>query len=105
MAAESASDTSAFSATGRAYVRFALAHPALFRLIFTHLPPAGETVFGDSMAARMLHDKAATATGGGGDLTAPSVTVTASTTQKLNALVVRLSSLGVISLEGSLTLA
>ncbi len=64
MAAESASDTSAFSATGRAYVRFALAHPALFRLIFTHLPPAGETVFGDSMAARMLHDKAATATGG-----------------------------------------
>lgn len=63
-AAGSASDTSAFSATGRAYVRFALAHPALFRLIFTHLPPAGDTVFGESLAARLLHDKAAAATGG-----------------------------------------
>lgn len=54
----------AFGATGRAYVRFALAHPALFRLIFTHLPPAGETVFGQSLAARLLYDKAAAATGG-----------------------------------------
>lgn len=63
-AAESAGGTSAFGATGRAYVRFALAHPALFRLIFTHLPPAGETVFGTSLAARLLQDKAAAATGG-----------------------------------------
>lgn len=63
-AAESAGATSAFGATGRAYVRFALAHPALFRLIFTHLPPAGETVFGTSLAARLLQDKAAAATGG-----------------------------------------
>lgn len=68
-AAGSASDTSAFSATGRAYVRFALAHPALFRLIFTHLPPAGETVFGESLAARLLHDKAAAATGGNAEET------------------------------------
>lgn len=28
----------AFAQTGRAYVRFALAHPSLFRLIFTHTP-------------------------------------------------------------------
>ncbi|ANY20615.1 DNA-binding transcriptional repressor FabR [Tsuneonella dongtanensis] len=28
-----------FAETGRAYVRFALAHPALFRLIFTHGEP------------------------------------------------------------------
>lgn len=68
-AAGSASDTSAFSATGRAYVRFALAHPALFRLIFTHLPPAGETVFGESLAARLLHDKAAATTGGNAEET------------------------------------
>ncbi|WP_338445810.1 TetR/AcrR family transcriptional regulator [Pelagerythrobacter marensis] len=32
-------DRAGFAATGRAYVRFALANPALFRLIFTH----GET--------------------------------------------------------------
>lgn len=64
-AAEAAPDrASAFGATGRAYVRFALAHPALFRLIFSHMPPAGETVFGDSIAARLLHDKAAAATSG-----------------------------------------
>ncbi len=30
-----------FGATGAAYVRFALAHPALFRLIFAHPAPAG----------------------------------------------------------------
>lgn len=64
IAAESVNGVGAFGATGRAYVRFALANPALFRLIFTHLPPAGDTVFGHSLAARLLHDKAATATGG-----------------------------------------
>lgn len=64
-AAESAGGgPGAFGATGRAYVRFALAHPALFRLIFTHLPPPGDTVFGESLAARLLQDKAAAATGG-----------------------------------------
>lgn len=55
-AARAAGDADAFAATGRAYVRFALAHPALFRLIFAYTCPAGETVFGNSMAARMLQD-------------------------------------------------
>ena len=31
-----------FAETGRAYVRFALAHPALFRLIFTRGKPTGD---------------------------------------------------------------
>ncbi len=55
-AARAAGDADAFAATGRAYVRFALAQPALFRLIFAYTCPAGETVFGNSMAARMLQD-------------------------------------------------
>jgi AcrR family transcriptional regulator len=64
-AAEAARGTNAaFAATGRAYVHFALAHPGLFRLIFSHLDPIGETVFGDSLAARMLREKAALAVGG-----------------------------------------
>lgn len=54
----------AFAATGRAYVRFALAHPALFRLAFSQNEPVGETVFGENLAAQMLQDKAALATGG-----------------------------------------
>lgn len=33
------SKTAAFAATGAAYVRFALAHPALFRLMFASAPP------------------------------------------------------------------
>lgn len=37
-AAAKASGSSAFAQTGRAYVRFALAHPNLFRLIFIHTP-------------------------------------------------------------------
>lgn len=60
--AESGSNA-AFGATGRAYVRFALANPGLFRLIFSHLDPLGETVFGDSLAARLLQQKAAQAVG------------------------------------------
>jgi AcrR family transcriptional regulator len=63
-AAEAAGGTAAaFGATGRAYVRFALANPALFRLIFSHLDPLGETVFGDSLAARLLQEKAFEAVG------------------------------------------
>ncbi len=53
----------AFAATGRAYVRFALANPALFRLIFSHSCPEETTVFGDSLAARMLRDNAAAIAG------------------------------------------
>lgn len=44
------------------------------------------------------------ATGGGGDIEVPSTTVSGSTTQTLNALVVRMSSTGSLSLECSLTL-
>jgi AcrR family transcriptional regulator len=64
-AAESANkDADSFAATGRAYVRFALDNPALFRLIFSQCEPIGETVFGDNLAARLLRDKAIHATGG-----------------------------------------
>lgn len=43
--------------------------------------------------------------GGGGDIEVPTVAVSASTTQKLNALIVRMASDGSLSLEASLTLA
>lgn len=51
-----------FAATGRAYVRFALANPAIFRLIFTssaHLQATGEIE-----ALRMLRANAAAASSG-----------------------------------------
>lgn len=49
-----------FGATGAAYVRFALAHPALFRLIFAHPVPPGETAIDKSEdAMRMLRAAAA----------------------------------------------
>lgn len=44
------------------------------------------------------------AAGGGGDIEVASTTVTASTTQTLNALVLRMASTGLLSVEGSLTL-
>lgn len=44
------------------------------------------------------------AVGGGGDIEAPSLTVTAAATQTLNALVLRLASSGALSAEASLTL-
>lgn len=54
-----------FVATGRAYVRFALANPGLFRLVFTHCgtptdsqPPAG------NVPADMLLENAARMSGG-----------------------------------------
>ena len=46
-----------FAATGRAYVRFALANPALFRLIFTS--SAMLQTSGDSEASRLLRANAA----------------------------------------------
>jgi AcrR family transcriptional regulator len=48
-----------FAATGRAYVRFALAHPALFRLTFTHAGIGAASGLGDDDASRMLQDYAA----------------------------------------------
>ncbi len=43
-----------FAATGRAYVRFALANPALFRLTFTHAGVGGDARLGDDEASRQL---------------------------------------------------
>jgi AcrR family transcriptional regulator len=62
-AADAAGPEQAFGATGRAYVRWALANPALFRLVFACNDALGETVFGQSLAARMLQANAAAATG------------------------------------------
>ncbi len=65
LAAEGAANPDeAFAATGRAYVRFALAHPALFRLIFSQCEPVGSTIFGNNLASQMLQDKASLATKG-----------------------------------------
>lgn len=43
-----------FAATGRAYVRFALAHPALFRLTFTHGEYAAAPTHSSDAASRLL---------------------------------------------------
>lgn len=45
-----------FVETGRAYVRFALANPALFRLVFAHADPAHLPVGKVDPASRLLHD-------------------------------------------------
>jgi AcrR family transcriptional regulator len=63
-AADSSGSADAFAATGRAYVRWALANPALFRLTFSQCDRAGQTLFGDNLAAQLLRQKAAGATGG-----------------------------------------
>jgi len=55
--------TEAFSASGRAYVRFALDNPGLFRLTFTH-PEVGIADPSDDAAARLLHDHALRLAGG-----------------------------------------
>ncbi|RZL80400.1 MAG: TetR/AcrR family transcriptional regulator [Sphingomonas sp.] len=51
-----------FAATGRAYVRFALANPAIFRLIFTSYSQLQAT--GEVEALRMLRANAAAASSG-----------------------------------------
>ena len=43
-----------FAATGRAYVRFALAHPALFRLTFAHADHAGSPTSSSDEPSRLL---------------------------------------------------
>jgi AcrR family transcriptional regulator len=62
-AARHASEADAFAATGRAYVRWALANPSLFRLVFGQCREVGRTVFGDNDAARMLRSYAESFTG------------------------------------------
>lgn len=54
-----------FTATGHAYVRFAIAHPGLFRLIFTHAELVGGPELGDNPAGRLL--RANSEALGGGD--------------------------------------
>lgn len=54
-----------FAATGRAYVRFALANPALFRLIFTSSATLQET--GEAEALRLLRANAAATLPGDAD--------------------------------------
>lgn len=63
VAAEATGEDNAFAATGRAYVRWALAHPALFRLVFGRCETVGATVFGENSAAQLLRSYAVTITG------------------------------------------
>lgn len=51
--------TAGFAATGRAYVRFALAHPALFRLAFTHGDHAAAPTESSDEASRLLRSYSA----------------------------------------------
>jgi AcrR family transcriptional regulator len=54
-----------FAATGRAYVRFALAHPALFRLVFAHGDPASIRSGGPDPAGELLHESTVALAGEG----------------------------------------
>lgn len=54
-----------FAETGRAYVRFALAHPALFRLIFAHGDPSDFAGSEPDPARDILEEATASLTGGG----------------------------------------
>jgi len=55
-----------FTETGRAYVRFALAHPALFRLVFAHGEPPGLAAKKTDPAWQLLHDATVELTGSEG---------------------------------------
>ncbi len=68
---------SGFAVLGRAYVRFALSNPGLYRLMFAHHRHAGEALSGgsDGSAARMLREQIAFALGPAA--TEPKVLVTA----------------------------
>ena len=63
-AAMEAGEDQAFVATGRAYVRFALANPGLFRLAFTHCAGRQDALPQSDLAASMLLNNAARAAGG-----------------------------------------
>ncbi|MBB3175514.1 AcrR family transcriptional regulator [Endobacter medicaginis] len=62
-AASGKEGAASFAATGRAYVRFALTNPAIFRLIFTSSAQLQAT--GEIEALRMLRANAAAASSGG----------------------------------------
>ncbi len=55
-----------FAETGRAYVRFALAHPALFRLVFAHGDPASLQSDGPDPASQLLLETTVALTGADG---------------------------------------
>jgi AcrR family transcriptional regulator len=57
---------SGFIETGRAYVRFALAHPALFRLIFAHGETAKAQPDKSDPASQLLHASTVELTGSDG---------------------------------------
>lgn len=62
MQSETGSKVDRFNAMGRAYVRFALADPGLFRLMFTHTPKYDPLTIDPAEAAAslsMLREKAA----------------------------------------------
>lgn len=63
--AAKAKGSAAFAQTGRAYVRFALANPNLFRLIFIHTPSRlrPDVASPEGSAARLLRDYVARALG------------------------------------------
>ncbi|QYU69264.1 TetR/AcrR family transcriptional regulator [Leptolyngbya sp. 15MV] len=67
-AQQAASDTSggSFAEVGRAYVRFALAHPALFRLVFTHAAHGQGAPDESSLAGKLLRQGTAAIAGGPG---------------------------------------
>jgi AcrR family transcriptional regulator len=56
---------SGFAETGRAYVRFALAHPALFRLMFAHGDGNGSGKLAGDPASHVLEEATSALTGGG----------------------------------------
>lgn len=64
---------------------------------------ANRFVFVNQNSATALEGTVSTV-GGGGDLEVPTVAVSAATTQRLNAFVIRMASNGALSVEGSLTL-
>lgn len=54
VADEAGGGSKGFAAAGRAYVRFALDNPALFRLTFTHAAAEHSMRFGEDNASRLL---------------------------------------------------
>ncbi len=59
--------TAGFAATGRAYVRFAIGHPGLFRLIFTHAEYAGGEALDNNPAGQLLRANSEAKSGGDAD--------------------------------------
>lgn len=53
-AAAAGGGSKGFAATGRAYVRFAIAHPGLFRLVFSHGELSGSAELSSNPAGRLL---------------------------------------------------